>query len=372
MVQTSDLRIRHLDPIPTPQEVVSEFPLSEKLSQFVTDTRVEVENILLGKDKRLLCIVGPCSIHDINAATDYAGRLASAAKQYQDDLLIVMRTYFEKPRTTIGWKGLINDPDLNGTYDIPKGLRLARRVLHNVLDQGISVATEFLDPISPQFTADAVSYGAIGARTTESPVHRQLVSGLSMPVGFKNTTSGSLQAAADACVSAKITHTFLSVNPDGKLISAETSGNEFAHIILRGSASGPNYRQEFVDETLAIARLSDAPKAAQQGVVIDAAHGNSNKNEFREVEVVHEIAERIADGAKGISGIMMESFIEGGAQNAAPLEMLTYGKSVTDPCINWGTSLDLLEILANAVRSGRSGRSEGKTASGRKDSKVNG
>jgi 3-deoxy-7-phosphoheptulonate synthase len=353
MILTSDIRIRHLDPIFSPATLTAEFPLGDERAEFVLRNRKEVGDILNGKDNRLLCIVGPCSIHDPVAAVDYAQRLAKKAHEVQGELLVIMRVYFEKPRTTLGWKGLINDPDINGTYNIEKGLRTSRKVLLDVLDAELGVATEFLDPISPQFIADTVSWGAIGARTTESPVHRQLASGLSMPVGFKNTTSGSLQAAVDACVAAKVTHTFLSVNPDGQLISAETDGNDTTHIILRGQQSGPNYSAEHVQEVLTLARLSDAPRSAQTGVVIDAAHGNSAKNEIREVEVLNEIAERLAGGETGITGVMMESFIEGGTQDIAPLEMLTYGKSITDPCIDWDNTVRVIDNLAAAVRAGK-------------------
>ncbi|MDR0950446.1 MAG: 3-deoxy-7-phosphoheptulonate synthase [Candidatus Ancillula sp.] len=347
--RTSDVRIRHLDPIITPSLLMDEFPLGKEREEFVIQNRKEVGDILAGRDNRLLCIIGPCSIHDPVAAFDYADRLSKKAAELSDQLLVIMRTYFEKPRTTIGWKGLMNDPDVNGTYDLEKGVREARRILLGVLDRKLGIATEFLDPISPQYTADTVSWGAIGARTTESPVHRQLASGMSMPIGFKNTVNGSIQAAVDACQAAKITHTFLSVNHDGRLISAETDGNNEVHIILRGGKNGPNYAPQFVEEALTLARLNDAPKTAQNGVIIDAAHGNSNKNEIREVEVVRELAARIKSGEKGLSGIMIESFIEGGNQSAGPLSSLIYGKSITDPCVDWDTSAALLDELAEAV-----------------------
>lgn len=351
--KTTDIHIRKLIPIVTPAQVISEYKLSNDNVDFVLKNREEVRAILNGKDDRLLCIIGPCSIHDPKAAIDYAKRLAKLSLELKDELLIIMRVYFEKPRTTIGWKGLINDPDLNGNYDLAKGVRVARKLLLDILDNHLGIATEFLDPITPQYTADTVSWGAIGARTTESPVHRQLVSGLSMPVGFKNTVSGSLKAAVDACVAAKITHTFFSVNVDGQLVSAETDGNPDVHIILRGSADGPNYQPEFVDQALVEARLSDAPNATKHGVIIDAAHGNSDKNEIKEAVVIREIAERIASGEKGISGIMMESFIEGGKQDAAPLSTIVYGKSVTDPCVDWQTTSELLKLLAKSVQSFR-------------------
>jgi 3-deoxy-7-phosphoheptulonate synthase len=352
--QTSDVHIRKLEHIITPNEVIKQYPLSKSQEQFVLKNREEISKVLAKKDHRLLCIVGPCSIHDVKAAREYAALLAQKAKELEGDLLVVMRVYFEKPRTTIGWKGLINDPDLDGTYNLAKGVRVARSLLLDIIDTGLGIATEFLDPITPQYIADAVSWGAIGARTTESPVHRQLASGLSMPVGFKNTVNGSTQAAIDACVSAKITHTFFSVDFDGKLISAETDGNPEVHVILRGSSSGPNYSQDVIEDTMARARLSDAPKITQNGVIIDAAHGNSGKNEVREAEVIHEIASRIAVKEEGIAGIMMESFLKGGNQESAPLPMLDYGKSITDPCIDWQTTSDLLDLLAKSVRQGRS------------------
>ncbi|MDR1861727.1 MAG: 3-deoxy-7-phosphoheptulonate synthase [Candidatus Ancillula sp.] len=351
--KTFDVRIRKLHPMITPREVIDKLPLDEKRAKFVRENRADVEKTLNGHDNRLLCVVGPCSIHDPKAAAEYAQMLAEKAKEHSETLLILMRTYFEKPRTTIGWKGLINDPDINGTYNLAKGVVASRGVIFDVLDTGIGVATEFLDPISPQYISDAVSWGAIGARTTESPIHRQLASGLSMPIGFKNTTEGSIQAAIDATVAAKITHTFFSVNFDGRLISAETDGNLATHIILRGDKNGPNYDKRFVDEALTLARLNDAPSTAQFGVIIDAAHGNSKKNEVREAQVVRELAERIRSGEKGISGIMMESFIEGGTQPAAPLACLKYGQSITDPCIDWGTTSELLDELSDGVKVGR-------------------
>jgi 3-deoxy-7-phosphoheptulonate synthase len=353
---TYDTRIRNLNPIVPPKDVLEKIPLTDAMERFVVKNRAEIENILSGSDHRLLCIIGPCSIHDPKAADEYATLLANKAEQLKDDLLIIMRTYFEKPRTTIGWKGLINDPDINGTYNIEKGLITAREVLVNVLSKNLGAATEFLDPITPQYTADAVSWGAIGARTTESPVHRQLASGMSMPIGFKNTTEGSIQAAIDATVAAKITHTFFSVNFNGQLITAETDGNPTCHVILRGDKNGPNYDAETVQEALSLARLSDAPASTQAGVIIDAAHGNSAKNEIREAEVVREIAGRIASGEQGISGIMMESFIVGGNQQAGPLKDLIYGKSVTDACVDWETSSDLLDLLAQSVREGRANK----------------
>ncbi|MDR2083164.1 MAG: 3-deoxy-7-phosphoheptulonate synthase [Candidatus Ancillula trichonymphae] len=354
MIKTSDLRIRTLTKILPPKELLDRFPITDKHAKFILQNESEIADILNGKDDRLFCIIGPCSIHDSKAAIDYANLLAKKAKEHEGELLIIMRVYFEKPRTTLGWKGMINDPDINGTYNMDKGLLTARKVLLDVLDAGIGIGTEFLDPISPQYTTDTVSWGAIGARTTESQVHRQLVSGLSMPVGFKNTTSGSIQAAIDACVCASVTHTFLSVDKRGHLVCAETDGNDTTHIILRGQESGPNYYPEFVREALSLANLTSAPRSVRFGVVIDAAHGNSGKNEIKQVQVLDSIAERIAGGEKGITGIMMESFIKSGTQKAASQQMLIYGKSITDPCIDWNTTARITDTLADAIKSRRS------------------
>ncbi|MDU3533291.1 MAG: 3-deoxy-7-phosphoheptulonate synthase, partial [Alloscardovia omnicolens] len=309
--------------------------------------------ILHGRDDRLLVIVGPCSIHDTKAALDYARRLQAVAEELREDICVVMRVYFEKPRTTIGWKGLINDPDLNGTFNIRKGMWLARKVLVDIVDIGLPTATEFLDPITPQYISDAISWGAIGARNTESQVHRQLASGLSMPVGFKNSTDGNVKVAADSCYAAANEHHFLSVNVDGSVISAETLGNPDCHVILRGSIHGPNYDVDSVAQALEYLQESNAPYAASHGLIIDASHGNSGKDEVQQARVVRNIAQRLAVGEQGISGIMMESFIQAGNQKAAPLEQLEYGKSVTDRCISWDDTNVLLHELAQAVRSRR-------------------
>ncbi|MDD6461484.1 MAG: 3-deoxy-7-phosphoheptulonate synthase [Bifidobacteriaceae bacterium] len=348
--ETVDVNIRQLDPIPAPRAFINELPISRDTIQLVRDSRRQISDVLHGRDDRLLVIVGPCSIHDAKAAKDYANRLGELKAQLSDDLLIVMRVYFEKPRTTIGWKGLINDPDLDGTFNIRKGMWLARRILLDVANQGLPAATEWLDPITPQYLCDLVSWGAIGARNTESQVHRELASGMSMPIGFKNSTDGNVKAAADSCFSSANEHHFLSINLDGHVIAAETKGNPDCHIILRGSTHGPNYSAKDVAEALAALRASRVGEAASHGVVIDAAHGNSGKNEVREAEVVEELASRIADGEQGISGIMMESFIEGGHQDPAPLDQLVYGKSVTDRCIAWPRTEELLRKLASAVR----------------------
>jgi len=351
--ETVDVNIRQLDPIPAPRAFLREIPLTDEMSSLVLSSRQAIRNVLRGKDDRLLVIVGPCSIHDPKAAHEYASRLAQVNERLKDRLLIVMRVYFEKPRTTIGWKGLINDPDLDGRCNIRKGMWLARKVLTDVLSQGLPAATEWLDPITPQYFCDLVSWGAIGARNTESQVHRELASGLSMPIGFKNSTDGSVKAAADSCYTSAFEHHFLSINLDGRVISAETKGNPDCHLVLRGSSKGPNYDENSVQEALAALRASKATGPSEQGVVIDAAHGNSGKDEVREAEVVEEIAARLAAGERGILGVMMESFLEAGNQKPAPLEQLTYGKSITDACIPWDRTETLLNTLAQAVSSRR-------------------
>lgn len=351
--ETVDVNIRQLDPIPAPRSFIKELPLGAEQANLVLKSRHDVRHVLGGSDDRLLVIVGPCSIHDPAAAKDYARRLATVSHELGDRLVMVMRVYFEKPRTTVGWKGLINDPDLDGTYDIRKGMWLARRTLLDVLDAGIPAATEWLDPITPQYLSDAVSWGAIGARNTESQVHRELASGLSMPVGFKNSTDGNVKAAADSCFAAASEHHFLSINLDGHVIAAETRGNPDCHLILRGSSHGPNYDAESVRSAMQALGRSQASGPILHGLIIDAAHGNSGKDEVIEADVVERIAARLAAGETGISGIMMESFIEAGNQQPAPLSQLVYGKSVTDPCIPWERTNQLLHTLADAVTSRR-------------------
>jgi 3-deoxy-7-phosphoheptulonate synthase len=332
--------------------MLDELPLGTRRSDLVTQSRREIRDVLTGEDDRLLVIVGPCSIHDPVAALDYAGRLAAVARELADDLLVVMRVYFEKPRTTVGWKGLINDPHLDGSHDVRHGLRLAREVLLGVLDAGVPAATEFLEPTSPQYIADAVSWGAIGARNVESQVHRQLASGLSMPVGMKNATDGDVQTAVDACVAASSEHTFFGLAADGRAAAVETTGNPDSHVILRGGRGGPNYAADDVASALDVARASHLGGAVEQGVVVDASHGNSGKDHVRQAEVVRELAVRLATGETGVTGLMMESFIEAGAQAPAP-SGLVYGKSVTDKCVDWPTTADLLREVAGSVRARR-------------------
>ena len=354
--ETVDVNIRQLDPIPAPRAFLRELPLTEEMSDLVLRSRQEIRDVLHGRDDRLLVIVGPCSIHDPKAAREYAERLAAVNRELNDRLVIVMRTYFEKPRTTSGWKGLINDPDLDGRFNIRKGMWLARKVLTDVLSLGLPTAIEWLDPITPQYLCDLICWGAIGARNTESQVHRELASGLSMPIGFKNSTDGSIKAAADSCYTSAFEHHFLSINLDGRVISAETKGNPDCHLVLRGSSHGPNYDPESVAAALEALKASKASGPSEHGLVIDAAHGNCGKDENREAEVIEEIAARIADGEQGILGVMMESFLKGGHQKPAPLDQLVYGQSITDACVPWDRTERLLHTLADAVATRRSAR----------------
>ena len=352
--ETVDVNIRQLDPIPAPRAFLREQPLTDEMSELVLHSRQEIRDVLNGRDDRLLVIVGPCSIHDPKAAHEYAEKLAAVKRELEDRLVIVMRVYFEKPRTTIGWKGLINDPDLDGRFNIRKGMWLARKVLTDVLSLGLPAATEWLDPITPQYICDAISWGAIGARNTESQVHRELASGLSMPVGFKNATDGSVKAAVNGCFAAAQQHTFFGIDHLGRACAVETLGNPDCHVVLRGSAYGPNYDAESVAKAMGDVRAEmPAESAASHGLIIDCSHGNSGKDEHRQAEVVRNIAGRIAAGEQGITGIMMESFIEGGNQKAAPLDQLVYGKSITDKCISWPDTEALLRELAEAVATRR-------------------
>jgi 3-deoxy-7-phosphoheptulonate synthase len=360
---TSNLRIAGIRPLVPPAILVERLPLPAEGAVTVQRTRQEVSRILRGADDRLIVVVGPCSIHDPGAALDYARRLAPLAAELADDLRIVMRVYFEKPRTTVGWKGLINDPHLDDSFAVNEGLHLARQLLLDVVALGLPAGCEFLDPITPQFIADAVTWGAIGARTTESQVHRQLVSGLPMPAGFKNGTDGGLQVALDACTAASAAQTFLGMDHQGRASLLGTAGNPDVHLILRGGSAGPNYGPEHV--SAASAQLAAA--GLNPRLVVDASHGNSGKSHHRQAEVALELAARLEAGgpdAEAIAGVMLESFLAGGAQKleipaagAAPERAaagLVYGQSVTDACMDWETTRGVLDQLASGARS-RSG-----------------
>ncbi len=348
---TNDLHVTGFTALPSPASVAEALPLGAERGALVARTRDEVRAIMDGRDDRLLVIAGPCSIHDVDAGMEYAGRLAREADRHRDDLLIVMRAYFEKPRTTVGWKGLINDPHLDGSHDIESGLRLARGFLRDVTALGLPCGTEFLEPISPQYTADLVTWGAIGARTTESQIHRQLASGLSMPIGFKNGTDGGLQVALDAAAAASAPQAFLGIGADGRASLVSTTGNPDTSVILRGGADGPNYGSEHVRR--ASERLAAAALTAR--VIVDASHANSGKDHLRQAEVAAELAAQISiDDA--IAGVMLESNLVAGAQRldveTGPAGLVR-GQSVTDACMGWDATATALDQLAAAVRARR-------------------
>ena len=346
---TDDLRIDELKPLIPPAILMEELPISEEASHTVAAARRALDAILAGEDDRLAVVVGPCSIHDPQAALEYADRLKEKAAALSDELFVVMRVYFEKPRTTVGWKGLINDPGLDDSFDINSGLRAARGLLVQLGDMGLPTASEFLDTITPQFIADLIAWGAIGARTTESQVHRELASGLSMPVGFKNGTAGNVQKALDAIGAARHPHHFLSVTKQGIAAIVGTSGNESCHLILRGGSGGPNYDHASVGAAAAQLKEADLPHR----VMIDCSHGNSAKDHKRQPIVAHAIAAQVAEGTQDVFGVMLEShLIEGNQQQQAGSE-LVYGQSITDACIGWEDTVEVLEELAAAVRTQR-------------------
>jgi len=347
-VKTDNLRIASLKEVIAPSTLHQRLPITGPIADLVTRTRQVIHQILQGENDRLLVVVGPCSIHDPVAALDYAARLAEVGKPYRDQLLLVMRTYFEKPRTTIGWKGLINDPDLNGTFDIDKGLSVARRLLLDINALGVPAGTEYLDPISPQYISDLVSWGAIGARTTESQVHRELVSGLSCPVGLKNGTTGSLKVAIDAIGAVSQPHSFLGVTYQGSAAIFNTRGNSDCHIILRGG-NEPNYSAADVSRAVtALTRVGQAPR-----VMIDFSHANSRKQYQLQLEVGSDVAKQIRTGNEQIFGVMIESHLCAGSQQIGSGQTLTYGQSITDACLGWEDTGGLLEQLAMAVEQRR-------------------
>lgn len=346
---TDDTRITGMEEVIAPDQLIRDLPLPDAASRLIFDARQAASNIIHGHDDRLLVIIGPCSIHDPEAANDYAARLAAEARRLRSDLLVVMRVYFEKPRTTVGWKGLINDPGLDNSYDINRGLHVARKVLLDVSAAGLPAGTEYLDPITPQYIGDLVAWGAIGARTTESQIHRQLASGLSCPIGFKNSTDGSVQVAVDAVASAGHSHIFLSVTKAGHSAIFSTAGNEDCHIILRGGGGRTNFDKEAVME--AEARLQAA--GLHRGIMIDFSHANSAKQHDRQLEVSSDVCAQIAGGQRAITGVMVESHLVAGRQEPQPDQALTYGQSITDACLGWDDSRRLLEELAAAVRARR-------------------
>jgi 3-deoxy-7-phosphoheptulonate synthase len=345
-ITTDDIRIANLHQLIAPIVLMEEIPINDDQAQLVRESREQAEKILTGKDDRLLVVVGPCSIHDPKAALDYARKLKDFADTAKDDLLIIMRVYFEKPRTTVGWKGLINDPRMDNSYDINLGLRTARHLLRDLLQLGVPAGTEFLDTISPQFYADLISWGAIGARTTESQVHRELASGLSMPVGFKNGTGGSIQIALDAIQAAQQAHHFLSVTKNGTAAVVSTKGNPACHLILRGSTAGPNFDRETIQDVSSRLREKNLPAS----LMIDCSHGNSCKDYRKQPQVAEDLATQMAEGENAITSVMIESHLLEGNQAMDDPENLEYGKSITDACISWDTTVTVLDKLAEAVR----------------------
>jgi 3-deoxy-7-phosphoheptulonate synthase len=357
--KTEDLRIQSIDDVIPPAQLHEEFPIGDAAARLIHETRLAIHHQLHGEDDRVLAIVGPCSVHDPQAALEYAAGLEKLVAELREQLVIVMRVYFEKPRTTVGWKGLINDPDLDGSFNINKGLRTARKLLLDLNDLGVPAGTEFLDIVTPQYFTDLISWGAIGARTTESQVHRELASGLSCPVGFKNGTSGDIQIAVDAIRAARHPHHFLSFTMAAHSAIFHTSGNEDTHLILRGGSKQPNFDAASVGsagEALAGAGLSDR-------LMIDFSHANSNKQHERQLDVCHDVSSQIAGGEDRIMGVMIESHLKAGRQDVKPGESLVYGQSITDACIGWEDTASMLKELADAVEQRRIAASNARAAS---------
>jgi 3-deoxy-7-phosphoheptulonate synthase len=370
-LKTRDVRVLGYRPLITPAMLIDELPLSETGARAVAEWRSEIAAVLDRVNDRLVVVAGPCSVHDLDAAIEYGRRLSGLARRLEADLRIVMRVYFEKPRTTVGWKGLINDPHLDGSFRISEGVRLARRLLLDLVDLSLPVGCEFLDPISPQYTSDLVSWGAIGARTTESQVHRELASGLSMPIGFKNGTGGTVQIAIDACRAAAYPHRFLGVTEQGLAAIVITKGNDECHVILRGGARGPNYKKTHIDQALAdLEKAGLAPR-----IMVDASHGNSERDHTKQLDVIKDLAAQIAAGQRGLVGVMVESFLVAGRQDlpteeapssGSPADVrgrLVFGQSITDACIGWDETVGALEELASAVRARRAVQREDRVAS---------
>ncbi len=352
--QTDDERIKDITVLPPPEHLVRFFPIrGTAVETLISDTRKRIHNIMAGKDDRLLVIIGPCSIHDPSAALDYARRLKEQREKYKDTLEIVMRVYFEKPRTTVGWKGLINDPYLDESFRIDEGLRIARQLLIEINRLGLPAGSEFLDVISPQYLGDLIAWGAIGARTTESQVHRELASGLSAPIGFKNGTDGNIKIATDAIQAAAGGHHFLSVHKNGQVAIVQTNGNPDCHVILRGGKA-PNY--DAANVAAACKELEKAKLPAT--LMVDCSHANSSKQHEKQLEVARDIGQQIAGGSKSVFGVMVESHLQAGAQKFTPGKdqpgTLEYGKSITDACLGWDDSLESLDVLSSAVRARRS------------------
>ena len=339
---TDNTRIIDRRKVPAPYELVNKYPINDEISKLVYGTRNEISQILHNKDDRLFVVVGPCSIHDTESALEYAEKLALQNKKLNKNILIIMRVYFEKPRTTVGWKGLINDPDINETFNIAKGIELARKLLINIAELGLPAGTEFLDPISPQYVTDVISWGAIGARTAESQIHRELASGLSCPIGIKNGTDGGLKAAIDGIQAANHSHVFLGATKEADIAMLKTAGNNDTHIILRGGKE-PNYDSESVKSTLTALREAEV----NESIMIDASHGNSQKKFKQQIPVVESISDQILNGNENIKGVMIESHLNEGNQKIS--ESLKYGQSITDACMGWEDTVMCLEMLSDAI-----------------------
>lgn len=352
MHSTDNTRIRHLKPLASPALIQEEIPISADVQDLVTATRQEIIDILQGQGDRLLVVVGPCSIHDPAAAIEYAQKLLTVRQKHNKDLLIVMRVYFEKPRTTVGWKGLINDPNLDGSFHINQGLRVARKLLVDINSLGIPTGSEFLDTTVPQYISDLTSWAAIGARTTESQIHREMASGLSMPVGFKNGTTGNTQIAVDACYAASQPHHFLGVSRQGLASILTTEGNPACHVILRGANTGPNYQRDHVEQTISEIHQRQLPEK----LMIDCSHGNSQKDYRKQAAVLDDIRQQLQAGHRDIFGIMLESNLVAGNQPLQYDTPLTRGQSITDACIDWQQTETLLDQLAETIQSRRQER----------------
>jgi len=346
MELTDNLNIIQFKPLTTPEQLKVEFPETEAAAHLVAVSRRQIERILRREDKRRMLIVGPCSLHDEEATLDYARRLLKAQKACGEQVLIVMRAYFEKPRTTLGWKGMLYDPHLDGTYDLDLGIRTSRKLLCEIAEIGVPCATEFLDPIVPQYLADLIAWASIGARTAESQIHRQMASGLSMPVGFKNGTDGNLAVAMDAIKAASNPHSFLGIDRKGQVVVAETKGNKYGHLVMRGGTSGPNYASEYVAFAEVLLNKMHVPN----GIVVDCSHANSHKNYQRQRESLMDIAGQIQDGNTCIAGVMLESFITESKQSIGAAGGLKYGQSLTDGCIGWDETEELIQYLVDAVK----------------------
>ena len=340
---TDNTRIIDRKKVPAPYELVNKYPINDEISKLVYGTRNEISQILHNKDDRLFVIVGPCSIHDPKSAIEYAEMLSNKNKKYNENLLIIMRVYFEKPRTTVGWKGLINDPDINETYNIAKGVEMARKLLIDIADLGLPAGTEFLDPISPQYVTDIISWGAIGARTAESQIHRELASGLSCPIGIKNATNGGLKAAIDGIQAANHSHVFLGATKEADIAMLKTAGNNDTHIILRGGKV-PNFDKESVEQTLTALKEAEV----NESIMIDASHGNSQKKFKQQIPVIESICQQITGGNNNIKGVMIESHLNEGNQKIT--EKLNYGQSITDACMGWEDTVMCLQKLNDTIK----------------------